>query len=106
MNFLEIKRKYPNRKRECCFYLASANYKVGEYKLALNYINELLATEPNNLQALDLKNKIEKKLTNGIFCKYVQILLCLDGVLGLAVAGGLAAAIAGVVLVMYRSRRR
>ena len=65
-----------------------------------------MATEPNNKQALDLKNKIEKKLTNGTFGKQIQILLFLDGVLGLAVAGGLAAAIAGVVLVMYRSRRR
>lgn len=41
-----------------------------------------------------------------VFCNQINILLCLDGVLGLAVAGGLAAAIAGVVLVMYRSRRR
>ena len=65
-----------------------------------------MAKEPNNTQALDLKNKIEKKLTNGTFGKQIQILLFLDGVLGLAVAGGLAAAIAGVVLVMYRSRRR
>lgn len=59
-------KKYPHRKRECCFYLASANYKIGEYKRALSNINELLAMEPNNTQALDLKIKIEKKLTNGM----------------------------------------
>lgn len=58
---------YPNRKRECLFYLASANYKVGEYRKALTRINELLISEPNNPQALELKDKIEKKLTNGIF---------------------------------------
>lgn len=57
--------KYPERKRECCYYIASANYKVGEYKTALRYVNELLLSEPNNPQALDLKAKIEKKLTNG-----------------------------------------
>lgn len=98
-------KKYPNRKRECCFYLAVANYKVGEYKKALGHINELLADEPNNLQALDTKNKIEKKLKNGNY-RATKLFLFLDGVLGLAVAGGIAAAVAGVVLVMYRSRRR
>lgn len=60
-------KKYPYRKRECCFYLASANYKIGEYKRALSYINELLALQPNNAQALDLKEKIDKKVTNGTF---------------------------------------
>lgn len=58
---------YPDRKRECLFYLASVNYKVGEYRKALGHINELLASEPNNPQALELKEKIEKKLTNGNF---------------------------------------
>ena len=41
-----------------------------------------------------------------VILSHFQILLCLDGVLGLAVAGGLAAAVAGVFLVMYRSRRK
>lgn len=40
------------------------------------------------------------------FHNQIKTLLCLDGVLGLAVAGGLAAAVAGVVLVMFRSRRK
>ena len=58
-------KKYPGRRRECNFFLASANYKIGEYKIALKHISELTSTEPNNQQALDLKDKIEKKLTNG-----------------------------------------
>lgn len=65
---------YPHRKRECYFYLASANYKVGEYKKALANINELLSSEPNNSQALALKEKIEKKLTNGNFDDFFSIL--------------------------------
>ena len=104
--FLEIMRKYPNRKRECIFFLASANYKVGEYKCALKYVNELLSSEPSNSQALDLKDKIEKKLTNGMLFFFDVLYLFLDGVLGLAVAGGLAAAVAGVLMVMYRSKRK
>ena len=101
-------RIYPERKRECCYYLASANYNVGEYKTALRYVNELLLSEPNNLQALDLKVKIEKKLTGGknINDSSNTPYLFLDGVLGLAVAGGLAAAAAGIILVMLRSKRK
>jgi hypothetical protein len=47
------------------FYLASANYKIGEFKTALNHINDLLSIEPTNSQAIDMKKKIEKKVTNG-----------------------------------------
>lgn len=57
--------KYPARKRECLFYLASANYKIGEYKKAIQYIDQLSASEPNNQQVFAMKHKIEKKLTNG-----------------------------------------
>lgn len=104
--YIEIKLTYPNRKRECLFYLGSANYKIGEYRKALGHINELLTSEPNHPQAIELKDKIEKKLTNGT-CLYLNLaLFLLDGVIGLAVAGGLAAAVAGIFMVMYRSKRK
>ncbi len=57
--------KYPNRKRECLLYLGLTNYKIGEYRTGLKYVNELLEMEPSNYQALQLKEKIEKKVTNG-----------------------------------------
>lgn len=60
-----IMEKYPSRRRECVFYLASANYKIGEFKTALRHVNELAAAEPHNQQVAALKEKIEKKLTNG-----------------------------------------
>ncbi len=63
--FLEILQNYPERRRESLFYLALANYKIGEFRTGLKYIQELLALEPNNSQALQLKDKIESKVTNG-----------------------------------------
>lgn len=37
---------------------------------------------------------------------FIYVIFLIDGVLGLAVIGGLAAAAAGVLMVMYRSRRK
>lgn len=65
-------QKYPARRRECLFYLALGNYKLGEFKSALKYVNELLASEPNNQQAHQLKAKIEEKTTNGENCAYLN----------------------------------
>lgn len=62
--------------------------------------------QPNNVQALNLKEKIEQKLTNGSLKQFYPILLFLEGVIGLAVVGGLAAAAVGALMVMYRSRRK
>ena len=62
-------QKYSLRRRECLFYLAIGNYKIGEFRSGLKYINELLALEPNNRQAIELKEKIESKITNGTFKK-------------------------------------
>lgn len=65
----------PHRKTECNFYLASAYFKVGEYKKALKHVNDLLEVQPNNSQALNLKEKIEQKLTNGIFEQFLCVIL-------------------------------
>ena len=62
---LDILKSYPERSSECQFYLASAYLKVGEYRIALKHINELLRIQPSNSQALNLKAKIEEKLKNG-----------------------------------------
>jgi fission 1 protein len=63
--FSEIMQLYPLRRRECLFYLALGNYKIGEFRTGLKYINELLALEPDNTQATMLKDNIEGKITNG-----------------------------------------
>ena len=68
-----------------------------------------MSSEPNNPQALDLKSKIEKSLQMVNFDNNVRasvLLFYVDGVLGLAVVGGLAAAAAGIMLVMFRPRRK
>ena len=104
--FLDILNKYPARKRECYFFLASAYYKVGEFKSALKHVNDLLQIEPQNRQALDLKKKIEEKVTNGSSIHVFMNLLLLEGILGLALVGGIAAAAAGVALVFLRSKRK
>ena len=66
INISEITKQYPERARECNYFLAAANYKIGKYRIALKHVNTVLLIEPENLQALDLKEKIENKLTNGI----------------------------------------
>ena len=39
---------------------------IQEYSKALKYVKRLLAIEPNNHQAKDLENAIEKKMKSGM----------------------------------------
>ncbi|PAV19921.1 mitochondrial fission 1 [Pyrrhoderma noxium] len=74
----EIYREEPPRRRECLYYLALGQYKMGNYEEAKRFNALLLEKEPNNLQALSLAELVEKKMTR-------------EGYIGLGLAAGAAA---------------
>ncbi|KAJ5643337.1 Mitochondrial fission 1 protein [Penicillium longicatenatum] len=90
----EIFRGAPERRRECLYYLALGNYKLGNYGEARRYNDLLLEKEPANLQAASLGSLIDDKVAK-------------EGLVGIAIVGGLAVA-AGLVgsLVLKGARRR
>jgi fission 1 protein len=84
----EIFRTSPERRRECLYYLALGNYKLGSYAEARRYNELLLDLEPDNLQAASLRELVDAKVQR-------------EGIMGVAIVGGLVAAvgIAGSLLV-------
>ncbi|KAJ6139010.1 Tetratricopeptide-like helical [Penicillium samsonianum] len=90
----EIFRGAPERRRECLYYLALGNFKLGNYGEARRYNDLLLEKEPANLQAASLGSLIDDKVAK-------------EGLVGVAIVGGLAL-VAGVVgsLVIKGARRR
>lgn len=79
----EIFRNSRERRRECLYYLALGNYKLGNYAEARRYNELLLELEPANLQAGSLKGLIDEKVAK-------------EGLMGAAIVGGIVVA-AGVV---------
>ncbi|KAF2127542.1 hypothetical protein P153DRAFT_294879, partial [Dothidotthia symphoricarpi CBS 119687] len=79
----DIFRSSRERRRECLYYLALGNYKLGNYAEARRYNELLLELEPANLQAGSLKGLIDEKVAK-------------DGLVGAAIVGGIAVA-AGLV---------
>ncbi|GAB7365233.1 hypothetical protein MBLNU230_g6318t1 [Neophaeotheca triangularis] len=79
----EIFRASPDRRRECLYYLALGNYKLGNYAEARRYNDSLLELEEGNMQAESLRKLIDEKVAR-------------EGLVGAAIVGGLAVA-AGVV---------
>ena len=71
-------------KRDYLYYLAIGNTKLKEYATALKYIRALLQVEPGNRQAQELEVIVTKRLEK-------------DGMIGMAVAGGTAVALGGLV---------
>uniref|UniRef100_A0A1A8HCZ8 Mitochondrial fission 1 protein n=1 Tax=Nothobranchius korthausae TaxID=1143690 RepID=A0A1A8HCZ8_9TELE len=69
--------------RDFLFYLAVANYRLKEYEKALKYIRTLLKNEPGNKQALELEKLIDKALKK-------------DGLVGMAIVGGIGLGVAGL----------
>ncbi|MCJ1278374.1 mitochondrial membrane protein [Puttea exsequens] len=91
----EIFRNSPGRRRECLYYLALGNYKLGNYAEARRYNDQLLSHEPGNLQAESLSKLIDDKVAK-------------DGLMGAAILGGVAVAAAGIGAMIFKgaSRRR
>ncbi|KAI1119447.1 mitochondria fission 1 protein [Nemania sp. NC0429] len=89
----EIFRVAPERRRECLYYLALGNYKLGNYGEARRYNDLLVDKEPANLQAADLRRLIDDKVAK-------------EGLVGVAIISGVAI-VAGVVGgILFRGRRR
>ncbi|KAK5095707.1 Mitochondrial fission 1 protein [Exophiala xenobiotica] len=90
----DIFKTIPERRRECLYYLALGNYKLGNYAEARRYNELLLDKEPGNLQSQSLQGLIDDKVSK-------------EGMYGLAIAGGVAVA-AGVLggMLMRNARAR
>lgn len=92
----EIFRSSPDRRRECLYYLALGNYKLGSYAEARRYNELLVDLEPNNLQAQSLRQLIDDKVAK-------------EGLMGVAIVGGLAVAaglVGGLIFKGARGSRR
>lgn len=85
----EIYAEIPARRRECLYYLALGEFKIGQYRNARQYCDTLLAKEPNNPQAKDLMKQIDNKVRS-------------EGAIGFAIAGGLALGVGLLVGLMKR----
>jgi fission 1 protein len=91
----EIFRNSSERRRECLYYLALGNYKLGNYAEARRYNELLLGLEPANLQAGSLKELIDDKVAK-------------EGLVGVAIVGGIAVAagVLGSFLMKGAARKR
>lgn len=89
----EIFSVAPERRRECLYYLALGNYKLGNYAESRRYNDLLLEKEPANLQAADLRRLIDDKVTK-------------EGLMGVAIISGVAIAAGVVGGILFRGKRR
>lgn len=91
----EIFRTSPERRRECLYYLALGNYKLGNYGEARRYNDLLLENEPANLQASNLRTLIDDKVAK-------------EGLVGVAIVSGVAVAagVIGGILLRNLGRKR
>jgi len=91
----EIFRTSPERRRECLYYLALGNYKLGNYAQARKYNDLLLENEPGNLQATNLQTLIDDKVAK-------------EGLMGVAIVSGVAVAagVIGGILLRNLGRKR
>ena len=91
----EIFRTSPERRRECLYYLALGNFKLGNYANARKYNDLLLENEPGNLQAENLRALIDDKVAK-------------EGLMGVAIVSGIAVAagVIGGVLLRNLGRKR
>uniref|UniRef100_A0A8R1I660 Mitochondrial fission 1 protein n=1 Tax=Caenorhabditis japonica TaxID=281687 RepID=A0A8R1I660_CAEJA len=79
-------------KRNYVYYLAVAHARQKKYDIALGYIDVLLGAEGDNHQARALKENIKSAMTH-------------DGLIGAAIVGGGALALAGLVAIFSLSRK-
>ncbi|CAI2185160.1 15486_t:CDS:2 [Funneliformis geosporum] len=89
----EIFNDIPERRRECLYYLALGCFKLGKYTEARDYNDRLLKMEPKNLQAQSLKELIKQKLEK-------------DGIVGMAIIGGVVAVSALIVGTIFNKNKR
>lgn len=68
----EIFKDYHERRRECVYYLALGNYKLGNYAEARRYNDLLREKEPGNLQAQSLQQLIDDKVMKGGISEFLE----------------------------------
>ncbi|KAJ3411666.1 mitochondrial membrane protein [Chytridiales sp. JEL 0842] len=71
----EIYKEHPARRRECLYYLALGEFKLGNYRDSRKFNETLLQMEPRNSQALHLRRLIDEKVRS-------------EGLVGMAIVGG------------------
>ncbi|RDA95250.1 hypothetical protein CP533_1880 [Ophiocordyceps camponoti-saundersi (nom. inval.)] len=89
----DIFRLSPERRRECLYYLALGNYKLGNYSEARRYNDLLLDKEPANLQASDLRQLIDNRVAR-------------EGLMGVAIVSGVSIAAGVLGAFVFRNARR
>ncbi|KUI56873.1 Mitochondria fission 1 protein [Cytospora mali] len=89
----EIFRTSPERRRECLYYLALGNFKLGNYAEARRYNDLLIEREPANLQASNLRTLIDDKVAK-------------EGLMGVAIVSGIAVAAGVIGGVLFRNMGR
>lgn len=89
----EIFRTSPERRRECLYYLALGNFKLGNYAEARRYNDLLIQREPANLQASNLRALIDDKVAK-------------EGLVGVAIVSGIAVAAGVIGGVLFRNMGR
>ncbi|KFY37471.1 hypothetical protein V494_04724 [Pseudogymnoascus sp. VKM F-4513 (FW-928)] len=77
----DIFRDSAERRRECLYYIALGNYKLGNYAEARRHNDLLLDKEPTNMQAGSLRALIDDKVAK-------------EGLMGVAILSGVAVAAA------------
>ena len=80
----ELYRSHEEGQRDYLYYLAIGNARIKEYSKALSYVRSFLNIEPGNSQVIALESTIKKKMEK-------------EGLLGMAVAGGVVLAVGAVV---------
>ncbi|GAA5982204.1 hypothetical protein JCM11641_006224 [Rhodosporidiobolus odoratus] len=90
---MDIYRTEPTRRRECLYFLAVGHYKMGNYPEAKRYNGLLLEKEPSNFQAQSLNALVEQAVAK-------------EGYVGMAIAGGVAAAAGILFTALMTSRGR
>lgn len=73
-----------NARRDYLYYIAIGQTRLKRYKLALDCVDHFLQFEPENRQAKQLRSFIKDKLTK-------------DGIVGMAITGGAALVLGGLI---------
>ncbi|KAJ3186994.1 mitochondrial membrane protein [Gaertneriomyces sp. JEL0708] len=89
----EIYRELPHRRRECLYYLALGEYKLGNYRNARKFNETLLQLEARNQQALSLRRLIDDKVKS-------------EGLMGMAIVGGVVTAVGLIAATFMRRNPR
>lgn len=77
-----------NTRRDYLYYISIGQTRLKKYDLALDCINHFLQFEPENRQAKQLRSFIKEKLTK-------------EGIVGMAITGGAALVLGGLIGLGY-----